>query len=61
MQTTQAEQLTDDIHVPLWPTLRRQIDDMARADAVKPATKARQLILAGMAAQQSAQSEVRYA
>lgn len=51
--------LTTDIHVPLWPELRQQIDDAARADAVKPATKARQLILAGLAAQKSMQIEVR--
>lgn len=47
------ERLSTDIHVPLWPSLRQLIDDAARADAVKPATKARQLILAGLAAQKS--------
>lgn len=51
--------LSTDIHIPLWPELRQQIDDAARADAVKPATKARQLILAGLAAQKSMQIEVR--
>ncbi len=61
MTTTQAEQLTHDIHVPLWPSLRQEIDDLARAEAVKPATKARQLILAGLAAQAtSKQIEVRH-
>jgi hypothetical protein len=59
--TPQAEQLTHDIHVPLWPSLRQQIDDLARSEAVKPATKARQLILAGLAAQQSSKEiEVKY-
>lgn len=47
------ENLSSDIHVPLTPSQRRQIDDLARADLVKPATKARQLILAGLAAQKS--------
>lgn len=53
--------MTTDIHIPLWPELRQQIDDAARADAVKPATKARQLILAGLAVQQkSTQIEVQH-
>ncbi len=53
MTTTPTEQLTHDIHVPLWPSLRQEIDNLARAEAVKPATKARQLILAGLAAQKA--------
>lgn len=57
------DKLSANIHVPLTPTQRRQIDDLARAEALKPATKARQLILAGLAAQksQSPQIEVRNA
>ena len=47
MTTTPTEQLTHDIHVPLWPSLRQEVDNLARAEAVKPATKA------GLAAQKA--------
>lgn len=53
--------MTEEIHIPMPPSLRRQIDDLARAEALKPATTARRLILLGLAAQKSMQSEVRYA
>lgn len=55
------EKMTAELHIPMPPSLRQQIDDLARADSLKPTTKARQLILAGLAAQKSMQSEVRYA
>ena len=47
------ERLTTDIHIQLTPSLRQQIDDLARAEALKPATVARRLILAGLAAQKA--------
>ena len=52
------ERMTEEIHIPMPPSLRRQIDDLARAEALKPTTKARQLILLGLAAQKSTQIEV---
>ena len=52
----QTEQLTTDIHVPLYPSLRQQIDDLARAEMIKPATLARKLLVMGLAAQQKAMS-----
>lgn len=56
------EPLSSDIHVPLTPSQRRQIDDLARADLVKPATKARQLIVAALVMQQkSIPAEVHHA
>jgi hypothetical protein len=56
------EPLSSDIHIPLTPSLRRQIDELARAEALKPATTARRLLLAGLAAQQKAMSaEVHHA
>lgn len=58
------ERMTTDIHIPLTPTQRKQIDDLARAEALKPTTKARQLILIGLAAQKqqtTLQNEVSYA
>lgn len=47
------EKMTTDIHIPLTPSLRAEIDRLAAAEALKPATTARRLILAGLAAQKS--------
>lgn len=48
--------MTCDIHIPLTPELRAEIDRRAQAEALKPATKARQLILLGLAVQKSVQT-----
>ena len=56
------EKLTVSMNVPLTPSLRAEIDRLATAEALKPATTARRLILAGLAAQKSMQTyEVRRA
>jgi hypothetical protein len=55
-----GEKLTASMNVPLTPSLRAEIDRLAAAEALKPATTARRLILAGLAAQKSMQSEVRH-
>lgn len=47
------ERMTAELHIPMPPSLRQQIEALARADSLKPTTKARQLILAGLAAQKS--------
>ena len=52
------DKLTASIHIPLWPSLRQQIDDLARAEDVKPATKARMLILDGLAVEKSRTADI---
>lgn len=47
-----TERLTDTIHVPLPPSVRAQIDQLAKIEDRKPATVARRLIMAALAAQQ---------
>jgi len=50
-----GEKLTASMNVPLTPSLRAEIDRLAAVEALKPATTARRLILAGLAAQKSQQ------
>lgn len=51
-----GEKLTASMNVPLTPSLRAEIDRLAAVEALKPATTARRLILAGLAAQRSTQA-----
>lgn len=60
MNETQAERLTDTIHVPLTPSVRAQIDRLAKIEDRKPATVARRLILTALA-QQHTTNEVQHA
>jgi hypothetical protein len=50
------------MNIPLTPSLKAEIERLAQAEALKPRTTARRLILAGLAAQQqqTTQTEVRY-
>jgi hypothetical protein len=57
--TIQSERLTDTIHVPLTPSVRAEIDRLAKIEDRKPATVARRLILAAL--QQHPQVEVHHA
>jgi|GEM_PF-4037459 len=47
-----AERLTESMNIPLTPSLKAEIERLAQAEALKPRTTARRLILAGLAAQQ---------
>ena len=56
-----GEKLTASMNIPLTPSLKAEIERLAEAEALKPRTTARRLILLGLAAQKSMQNEVRYA
>lgn len=56
-----TEKLSASMNIPLTPSLKAEIERLAEAEALKPRTTARRLILLGLAAQKSMQSEVRYA
>lgn len=56
---TTEERLTASMNIPLTPALKAEIEALARAEALKPRTTARRLILLGLAAQKM-QNEVRY-
>lgn len=54
------EKLSISLTIPITPSLKAEIDRLAEAEALKPRTTARRLILLGLAAQKSMQSEVRH-
>lgn len=54
-----GEKLTASMNIPLTPSMKAEIERLAEAEALKPRTTARRLILLGLAAQKSL-PEVRY-
>ena len=54
-----SEKLTASMNIPLTPSMKAEIERLAEAEALKPRTTARRLILLGLAAQKS-MTEVRY-